>query len=1042
MDSWYEEEPPDLDDIEEIKKCSTEKIIHTPCNEKDLKIQYRLPEKQNGKLLKFDHTEVFRISKLHYNCQFLYIFLTGLRNIQFYFKAYCTIYSYKLCPSDHRYRSCNNKMCKPYKNMVVTGLKTHECERIYVMKVERSKCEREKYLLDDFCSDINRVQMQHNIHEGDYVCFRNGISVNERGCATGNLNDLQQINVLQLQQPIDLIVAIYDLETHTDGVKFSNPKYDCIISVSLVIKKQQNETINYCLLNTEGRSVTFDDECEQSVGNIIVVPFDNERAMLIGFFELIFLHNPDELVDYNGDSFDLPYLIERVRVLGLDEKIVKRYDLPHTTFTSSDIRTKFGYVLKSHSAKYLNHTDVYQYIKSSVDNSKMENMKLDTVANHYLGVGKVDLNIRDMMKLRNEGCMNKVVKYNVRDSILAGNIFSKLQVANKLFADASILNLSRDDYLRTISHKINLALFYHAMNNTHNDQSDPYFFNKFDLNKIMSRNNASDEENLDMTKLRRNLVPTAKIPSNAIKLCPIKTNIKYVGGKVLSPVPGYYGLTFTLDFSQLYTCIMIAETTCLSNLFFGTDGYLYLQKNENAITTKFLKEMARKRAEWKGEMKKCANDDFGRFMYDLYDSWQNTAKLTCNSQYGWFGMFCKALANHITAIGRQKLTDAKNKIEAMSNNPQILKKWGLESFELKVVYGDTDSNFVNINMKGPSMSFDQLRTNLLEDVVKPLNASWNGDYKMELENIMQCMLLNGKKSYVCLKENGTMYKRGLNVKKDVPLILRQVFDSVLMNILQEHSLDCVLSQMVNMLQAKKDTFSMSNKDEYSFSQTLNKSIEATNPTIACKLYVMLKESALTREVPGFGDRIPYLLLDKPGTKNVRDKVIPTQLFNEDCNLNWSKHLGIICTFLNYIMSMIENDDLFVLAFNNICEYLQRDQVHDCVYYVFKKMTSARTKDLVCKELNIKDKKKLPDTEFSKIVSTGSCNIKHSYEFVCSKIPPKYKLPITSFSKDCPRCNNRGVSAVKKNMRVTINEGSCGVKRNTAPDKKTIKKIKI
>nr|AMQ36054.1 PxGV-Torf91 protein [Plutella xylostella granulovirus] len=959
-----------------------------------------------------DGQSVLRITRLKYENRYLYIFLTGT-DCQFYFKTACTLYSYKLCYTDHRFRSCRSG-CETHKTMVVTGYKERECDRIHVIKMERSKCADEKFLLDDFCNDVNRVQMQLNIHEGDYVRFEKGVEVNEHGCASGTLSDMSLVPVESLTQPIELVVACFDLETYTNGLRFTDPAIDPIISISLVVRGPQG-TKKMCIVNTNRRNVNFDDVGEE----VSVFAMLDERSAIEKFYELLWRSNPDEVLDYNGDSFDIPFLMRRAEILGVGEDVLRRYDLPPTKIKWTNIRSKYGYDTRAHSLDYYNHTDILQYVKGSMDHSKIENLKLETVAKYYLGVGKLDMNVREMIKLYERGEMAKIVEYNVRDSVLPVNIFLKCQVANKLYADAALMNLCRDDYMKTISHKINLALFDRALKNTLNDSADSYFFNKFDLNKMCKKIDDGNDE-VDLTKLARCRVPEHHIPKDAVKLCPLKCAINYTGGKVLAPKPGYYELLFTLDFSQLYTSIMIAETACLSNLFFGTDGYLYLQKNDNAITTKFLREMATKRAEWKADMKKNANNPF---MYSLYDSWQNAAKLICNSQYGWFGMYCKALANHITAIGRQRLDEAKRKIESLSDSEPVMRKWGLKTFKLEVVYGDTDSNFVSITLSGAQLNMDELRKLILDDILSPVNACWNGAYRMELENIIKNMLIKGKKSYVCLKENNALYKRGFNVKKDVPIFLRHIFDETIHRILLHHSLDCVLKYMVGAMKERRDAFSVDNKEEYCFSQTLNKTSSAT---IAFKLYMKLKECPHVKEVPNFGERIQYLLEDKSQADKVGDRVIPLDLVSERTNINWSKHLSIVCTFFNDLMSMMRNDDLFQLAFDEICDYYQKDQLYDRVYYTMKRLTPAKMKDLVAKEMNVKDKKTISEQEFRTILEEGRHNVVHECVFMASKRPPATKVDVR-YGDSCPvlsawtrpndeQCNGLGVAAVFKTMK--------------------------
>lgn len=1023
----------DIADYEEIDNCIREEeekeLLTSPegfrvCTN----VLSEMSEMYSRQSFTVPQNTVYRITRLHYDNQHLYIFLTGVGNVQFYCKIFCPIYSYKLCTTNHRVRQCRNAGCSTYKNMVVTGLKNYDCERVHVLKVIRTLANaNEKFLLDEFCNDVNRVQMQYSLYEGDCIKFISEVIVDNVGCCQNVcMSDIAMVPIDQLTESIDSIVASYDLETFTNGFQLSNPDTDPIITIALTIKRHNNQLLRYCLINSVQRPDLSDPytQVDNVDGEAVVVPFNNERDMIVMFYKMLTLANPDEVIDYNGDNFDLPYLIKRAKILCIDSNIIRRYDLPPTTFRVYKINTKFGYGFNSHSMVYYNHVDLYQYIKNTLDASKMENMKLDTVANFYLGVGKVELSVKEMMQLYKEGKFGKIVKYNIRDTVLPVDIFNKCQVANRLYADSSIMSLSRDDYLKRISHRIIVALFDRAIKNKNtNGESDPYFFNKFDLNKMVIRkpiaqspesDSDSDEKKdegdpMDLTLLLRRRVPEHEIPSNAVRLCPLKCNIKYTGGMVLSPVPGYYGLTFTLDFSQLYTSIMIAESACLSNLFFGSDGYLYLQKNKNAITTKFLQEQAGKRAGWKAEMKKFPNNSF---MYFLFDSWQNAAKLNCNSQYGWFGLFCKALANHITFIGRENLTDAIAKIEALSNDERIMKKWNLTKMTLKVVYGDTDSTFVNIKMDEnelQAMGDAKLRQMIMEEIVIPVNDGWHGDYKMELENIMRCMLIKGKKSYVCLKENGSVYKRGFNVKKDVPLFLRVIFDQVIEKLLKNHSLDCVLQHLVDQLKQQCDNFCTDARDKYSFSQTLNINVKTT---IAYKLYMELKNSPDTKLLHDSGDRIPYLLLDIKSA-SVKDKAWPTQLFTDKHTLSWSKHLSIICSFLNDLMSMLDNDTAFVYAFEQICVYLQKNQCNDIVWPTLKRLTDSKKKDLLKREMNIKDKKLITPEMYQTIIQEKSHKYIHEYEFTMSKIKPVYTINKTSFCDDCPTCNGRGESAVQR-----------------------------
>jgi DNA polymerase delta subunit 1 len=65
------------------------------------------------------------------------------------------------------------------------------------------------------------------------------------------------------------------------------------------------------------RNVMTLKSCSPIVG-ADVMSFDDERDLLAMWAKLIRDVDPDVIIGYNIANFDLPYLIERSRVLGLD----------------------------------------------------------------------------------------------------------------------------------------------------------------------------------------------------------------------------------------------------------------------------------------------------------------------------------------------------------------------------------------------------------------------------------------------------------------------------------------------------------------------------------------------------------------------------------------------------------------------------------------------------------------------------------------------------------------------------------------------------
>ena len=98
-----------------------------------------------------------------------------------------------------------------------------------------------------------------------------------------------------------ITVLSCDIETYTET--HPDPKKDPIIMIS-VATKEKSVVLTYKQTKKE-----------------FVQVLENEKEMLIRFFELIQKVNPDIIVSYNGDNFDFPYILERVKVLKVNNPL-------------------------------------------------------------------------------------------------------------------------------------------------------------------------------------------------------------------------------------------------------------------------------------------------------------------------------------------------------------------------------------------------------------------------------------------------------------------------------------------------------------------------------------------------------------------------------------------------------------------------------------------------------------------------------------------------------------------------------------------------
>ncbi|CDG72433.1 DNA polymerase dnapol [Spodoptera exigua multiple nucleopolyhedrovirus] len=1019
--------------------------------------------------------DVFRITRMIYKDNYLIVFFTGYLNnnnnsssngtelYQFYMETKCDLYSYRKCFGTHANTTCYNK-CISYKTMVMPGLRGVRSERINIIKYKREpmNAHYNKFCLDSFLNDINRVHTQTNLKEGQYVRFKSAQKCldNRLQCGFSNFDAAQ--SMFEIVDPDSLsceivpVMACYDIETYSNGQQFSNADIDPIISIAVVVKRN-GKFLKLCLYHMKPGIV---DDMTEFVGNkkadIYACRFDTELEMIAAFFKLMPLINMDCILDYNGDKFDMPFIIDRVTRVDWPKEMVRRcgfsrpldliriqrYDLEAVDIRTKALFDKFQNKLNTHFLVYYTHVDLYQFLSTDSEQNDVENFQLNTVAQHYLNDTKVDLPITTMLKLYESKEMRRILEYNVQDCVLPIEIFLKIEVMDFMYTQCALLYLSTDDLLSNISHKVNVVFFYNAINNTRFDETtkkqvpDPYFFNKYDLSITSGRKRTFDERNnndgdgvvvdsqvVDLTQLKRKPISVADIPCDAVKLCHQKQKCVYTGGKVLSPNPGFKKWVVTLDFNSLYLSIMMQEGICLSNVFVAEDGFVYLIKNREAINPKLLKTLLDLRTMYK---KKRDNFDVNSFLYNVYDKTQNAVKRIANSIYGYFGIFFKPLANYITKIGREKLMEAIEKIEATSDDEDILKRFNLSTVRFKVIYGDTDSSFIQVLFDENEIQGDNvenvIRDIINEHVLKKLNAGWVG-YKMALENVMSSLILLKKKKYCYLNSENRLKYKGWLIKKDMPIFMRKTFRAVVDSYLMGHSVACGLKTLEDMMTQHYLNFGVDNNySNYCFSMSYNEnptgkktkktaiaSSSSSPPrkrpiTIAKHCRELLSNSG-TDFLPGNGDRIPYLLVDVQGS--ITQKSFPLKLFGPNNRVSWLKHVGIMCTFFNELIQIFGDRKEFEYYFQNICRVYMQNQLFDVKYPVLKTVNHIKKskKKCVAEQDLCNDDDDNDDNDDDNGGDDDAVVVNHTHQFALYK--SKRAAPVDSAvlcKSACPKCN--------------------------------------
>ncbi|KAJ4470185.1 DNA polymerase family B-domain-containing protein [Lentinula aciculospora] len=343
---------------------------------------------------------------------------------------------------------------------------------------------------------------------------------------------------------------------------------------------------------------------------------------------------------------------------------------------------------------------------------------------------------------------------------------------------------------------------------------------------------------------------------------------KYKGGLVLDPRKGLWNsYVLVMDFNSLYPSIIqeynidftTIDKTDVEEIDAGEEGQLDLPGSDvpQGVLPRIIATLVNRRKQVKSLMKDRTSTDAQLAQWDIK---QKALKLTANSMYGCLGFeysrfYARPLAALTTHMGREILQHTKELAETM---------------QLDVLYGDTDSLFVNSNATELS---EALR--ISNEFKKVVNERYR-KLEIDLDAIFQRLLLLQKKKYAAVKvENGTetsIEVKGLDMKRrEYCTLSKNVSQYVLNRILSGEATEIVVEQIHEYLTSvgenvRGGTYQL---DEYVINKRLGKNPE-DYPKAEGQPHVQV---ALKMKAKGgnarAGDVIPYVFCTAEGEESVK-----------------------------------------------------------------------------------------------------------------------------------------------------------------------------
>ena len=436
-------------------------------------------------------------------------------------------------------------------------------------------------------SDVKDLRENYRHYEAD-ILFTTRFMV-DTGIKSGIMvPDKEMVQVEEIK-PVELDVptriCIIDIECD-DRNGFPQPERDAVI----------------CITAWD----SFDDEY-----TTFIWPYRqrDEKEMLEMLLAYIQTKDPDILTGWNFTNFDVPYLIDRMRALGIDPSPLSRDGM---------VKNKAGHFSPAMIKGRVLFDLLYGYKK--MQPTQKESYRLDWIAEDELGETKHHYT----GSLGNlwENDPDELIRYNRKDVELCVEIERKNDIIGFSKEVANFVGCSIEDTLNA-SRVI-----------------DTYVLRK---------------------SLGRFVLPSKHGEFKG----------EFEGAVVLSPIKGVRENVIVLDLASLYPMSMMTlnaspETKSPDGELVAPNGVRF-KKSPDGLTRMILKELIESRLE-----KKRLRDRYplGSDEYRKYDLQQAAIKVITNSYYGVSGyprfrLYDRDIAAATTSVGRAIIRHTKSVIESM-----------------------------------------------------------------------------------------------------------------------------------------------------------------------------------------------------------------------------------------------------------------------------------------------------------------------------------------------------------------------------------------
>ena len=632
-----------------------------------------------------------------------------------------------------------------------------------------------------------------------------------------DLTVLSQVSPIEVTKNAPMRYLAFDIECQVDeGVPTSDRSP--IIMISLAFKPDYPGIGETLVL--VGKKADCDG----------IETYDNEVDLLNRFFEIVRDYDPDVILGYNSNEFDFPYITERVKILKDNGETLR-------DSISRDSRTAFcrkiGNVTRV-SVRGRIVADVLPLIRREYS---IKQYTLKNVAKTLLDIEKLDVPFQRMAEYWNDDGQKLAdfIEYSRRDSVLALRLLLDLRLLDKYIALSQVSG----------------ALLQDVLDGGQSSMVENLMFREFGKRNRVIPPKPEHEQYADSEELK--------------------------GGAVLEPVRGLLKDLVVLDYKSLYPTIMMAHNLCYSTVITGdqpisgairapSGGEFVPAEVYQGIVPSILKNLLDRRTETKKKMQHADEDE-----YRVLDATQYAMKILLNSFYGYSGyararLYSLVLANAVTSFGRKNIIDTKELIDKSIGRVHLPEG---QDFMLSVVYGDTDSVFVQVTSEDGEVSLDDAES-VGKMVAGIVSEKLPDPMELEFESIVRRAIFIAKKRYALwvFEKTDSEWKDSIKVKgmetvrRDWCGLTSKTLNRVLELVLKEGRVDDAVTYVrgvvdrVRNLDVRRDEDLMEDLVLTRRYTKKEKSYKSKQPHITVVEKIRKRGGA----VPSIGDRVPFVII--------------------------------------------------------------------------------------------------------------------------------------------------------------------------------------